>query len=286
MPNETLPISICTAFLRSEVMSLMLSSSKQFEGSRILVRWRPGDLLAGASDLAAYNLAKSMGFQFWIKQDFHGKVFSLPGHGVLVGSANMTMSGLGLSANYNSEVCTLVPPADTNLELIDNLFLNALLMNDELFQEFSNALALMPKANNHVTQWPDALMDKLAPIDLEEKFLISELGNIKVSSDHDRCLLGLMHDSIDVTSMITIFTSSKSYRWLTATLQANGNEMYFGALAQKLHDSLLEDPRVYRSEVKQMLVVLLDWCATLPNLKVVVDRPNHSQRVRYLALSN
>lgn len=272
-------------------MSVMLPSLRRFDGSRILVRWRPGDLLAGASDLAAYSLAKSLGFQFWIKQDFHGKVFLLPDCGVLVGSANMTMAGMGLSATSNAEVCTLVPPRHSNLELVNSLFQGALLMNDGLFQEFSEALALMPMVGNEAIEWPDELMRKLNPIGSTDKFLASEFlnelpiiddsGNVRVTSAQDRGLLGLVAESNDMKTVVKAFTSLKAYRWLIATLQSHGDEMYFGALTQELHNSLLEDPRVYRSEVKQLLGVLLEWCSLLPGLQVSVDRPNHSQRIKY-----
>ena len=77
-------VSLCSAFLRSEALRTLYPSAAANHRSRILTRWRLGDLLNGASDLDAYPLAKQLGFTFYIRQDFHGKVFSIPGGALLL----------------------------------------------------------------------------------------------------------------------------------------------------------------------------------------------------------
>lgn len=58
--------------------------------------------------------------------------------------------------------------------------------------------------------------------------------------------------------------------------------MYFGEITANLHNALLNDPRPYRKDVKQLLANLLNWIAALDINEIVVDRPAHSQRVRYI----
>ena len=60
----------------------------------------------------------------------------------------------------------------------------------------------------------------------------------------------------------------------------NEKEMYFGKITEKLHEILVNDPRPYRKEVKELLANLLQWIQDLGIDEVLVDRPNHSQRVR------
>jgi hypothetical protein len=103
------PVDLCSAFLRSEALVSLLPKNRNFVGGRILARWQLGDLQAGASDLYSYVVAKKLGFKFFIRQDFHGKVFSVPKIGTIVGSANATLAGFGLKEDGNAEVCTLVP---------------------------------------------------------------------------------------------------------------------------------------------------------------------------------
>lgn len=58
--------------------------------------------------------------------------------------------------------------------------------------------------------------------------------------------------------------------------------MYFGAVTEKLHNALVTDPKPYRRDVKQMLANLLDLIEKLGMDEIVIDRPNHSQRIRLI----
>jgi hypothetical protein len=53
--NVTGNVSICSAFLRSSIIGDLSSRFHPDASVRVLVRWQLGDLLAGASDLAAYD---------------------------------------------------------------------------------------------------------------------------------------------------------------------------------------------------------------------------------------
>ena len=57
---------------------------------------------------------------------------------------------------------------------------------------------------------------------------------------------------------------------------------HFGAITEKLHEALITDPKPYRRDVKNMLSNLLKMIERLGMEEVVIDRPNHSQRVRLL----
>ena len=71
-----------------------------------------------------------------------------------------------------------------------------------------------------------------------------------------------------------------AYLWLLSVLAENSNELYFGELTQLLHDTLVEDPRPYRKDVKVLLINLLGWINELDMEEVIIDRPRHSQRLR------
>ena len=63
-------------------------------------------------------------------------------------------------------------------------------------------------------------------------------------------------------------------------LKENDGCMYFGAISEKLHNSLVSDPKPYRKDVKQLLANLLSMIKILNMDEIVIDRPNYSQRVR------
>jgi hypothetical protein len=284
------PVDLCSAFLRSEALQVLLPKRrKQFAG-RILVRWQLGDLLTGASDLKSYAVAKDLGFKLFIRQDFHGKVFSVPGVGVVVGSANATLAGFGLKEDGNAEVCTLVSPQESNSIFINGLFIGAVEIDDILFAEINKALLEMPLTKKEYVNWPEDLMKKLQVEQCANRFLTSEClvsipntdgaGLFLITEEYDRKLLGAHDIPTPRQTVVEMFTALKVHRWLVEKLRQTGGEMYFGSATVELHNALLDDPGAYRREVKILLQVLLSWYQLLPECGILIDRPNHSQRIR------
>jgi hypothetical protein len=285
-------VSLCSAFLRSEALRTLYPSENSTHGGRILTRWRLGDLLIGASDLDAYPLAKQLGLAFYIRQDFHGKVFSIPGSGVIVGSANATLSGFGLKESANSEVCTLVPDSEANQALLDEIFDGAIEMTDALFREISSVLGSATLNTTEEMEWPSELLDKLHNMEFSGRLFLSECfvstpvldesGALLSLDERDLHLLGINGVHLNSDALRRAFKTTRIYRWLVHTLKSSGGELYFGALTESLHNTLLDDPVVYRRDVKIVLQTLLQWCQLLGGIGVLVDRPNHSQRVRII----
>jgi hypothetical protein len=286
----TSPVFLCSAFLRSEALDRLYPAGRPSFGGRILTRWRLEDLLSGASDLHAYTLAKKLGFSFFVRQDFHGKVFAIPGAGVIVGSANATLAGFGMKALANAEVCTLVPASDGNQAHIDQIFQGSTEITERFFDEILATVEHAALGGDVKTEWPDQLLRQLQGADFSGRLLFSEClvsepalnaaGEIVNMDERDLQLLGVRGPNLDHSSLRQAFKEARIFRWLVHTLKSSNGEMYFGALTDALHDVLLDDPVVYRREVKSVLQTLLHWCQMLEGLGVQVDRPNHSQRVR------
>ena len=281
---------LCTAFLRSDALRALMPKDRSHFQGRVLVRWQLGDLQRGASDLDSYLTAKELGFNFFIRQDFHGKVFSVPNIGAVVGSANATLSGFGMKESANSEVCTLVPTLESNSIFINNLFDGAIEVNDDLFQEISKVIKnILPDSDEYIT-WPTELLSKLQTTQSVSSFFTSEcLVSIPemnqnlmccVKDEKDQKLLGLLDVSASRPTITTVFKRLKEHRWLIEILTHADGELYFGSVASALHDALLDDPTVYRKDVKVLLQTLLSWYELFPELGIVVDRPNYSQRIR------
>jgi hypothetical protein len=283
-------VSICSAFLRSEAMRVLYPADQAVQQGRVLARWRLGDLLSGASDLDVYPLTKQLGFAFFVRQDFHGKVFSVPGSGIIVGSANATLSGFGLKESANSEVCTLVPDSIENQSLLNEIFKGSIEMTDVIFEEISAVVRRAEMNQDLEQEWPSELMEKLQASEFSGRLLFSEClvsipaldtsGKIVDLDDRDLQLLGVSDQGLDSAALERAFKGTRIFRWLAHTLKASEGELYFGALTERLHNTLLDDPVVYRRDVKAVLQTLLQWCQLFEAAGVIVDRPNHSQRVR------
>jgi len=292
-PNVSGCTSICSAFLRSSIIN-DISPHFQLDSSvRVMARWQLGDLLAGASDLEAYKVCRRHGWKFYVCLNFHGKVFHLPPHGILVGSANATESGLGLLSSSNSEACTIVDENKSNINFITELFHHAYEVNDELFARMLSIVNQAQEGNTFI-EWPDSITNILiTSISYSGKLFLSECFKtngeellscssvLSLDAKLDLSLLGLSEHHLSKVSIALQFKKTKIYFLLVSLLEKCGGELYFGTLTSAMHVWLIEDPAPYRREVKVLTKNLYSWISALDkNITLLsVDRPNHSERI-------
>lgn len=285
--------SICSAFLRSSIIRDLELHFPPHSSLRVMVRWQLSDLLAGASDLEAYEVCRSRGWKFFLCLNFHGKVYHLPNYGIMVGSANATESGFGKSSKSNSEACTIVNENSLNIKFIDDLFFDSLLMDDELFEKIKNIFNLALK-DSSIQEWPDEILKefekpgfKNCRLFLSECFktngeeIISCSRPLSEDAKFDLSLLGLAESNYEINVILQQFKKTKIYFLLTQIINLKGGEVYFGSLTAALHDWLLEDPVPHRRDVKVLVKNLYGWLVILEgaDLPLLVDRPNHSERI-------
>lgn len=85
----------------------------------IVTRWRHVDLISGVSDPDLFETAREYNYTLKIHPQIHAKVYSWDLESALVGSANLTKSGMGSSNNSNIEV--LLGPTQLPLQTQLNL---------------------------------------------------------------------------------------------------------------------------------------------------------------------
>jgi len=97
-------------------------------------------------------------------------------------------------------------------------------------------------------------------------------------------LFGLENKNIDLIKINESFVNSKVYKWLLNVLnKENNKEIYFGNLSNIIHNSLLDDPRPYRKDVKELQRNLFDFLKNLKLDEIQLDQPNFSQRIRLIS---
>jgi len=263
---------------------------------RILARWRLADLITGASDLLAFELARSKGWSFYIKQDYHGKLYRLDPAGILVGSANLTSSGLGLLPSGNDEISVCVASDISAARQVEALFGRSIHVTDLLYERIKEVVEQADPVKAEIPEWPSDLIQvitdskpSISALFVDEcifsfspaELLEANSGSRTPTVLHDLSVLGIPENITPRKSMVkSLFLKSKGLRWLYGAVQSEGGEAYFGRLSALLHDSLLDDPAPYRSSVKALLSNLLNWTSELDCSELIVDKPNYSQRVR------
>ena len=255
----------------------------QLKSKKILVRFLLTDILQGATDFELYEYCKTHGWQLYIRFDLHAKTYVFDRERCILGSANLTSKGLGISFYGNYELSCFAEIDDTDLVKIDALFDNAVLMTDKLYEKMMLEYKTVNENRNihsHSIQWSDDVKSRFNPV--IDTLFTYDFPQIK-SPDYNvvDCFdfLGLSYVP-SKEELREVFRWSKSFLWLHNFINSTPKKTsYFGAVTASLHDSLIQDPKPYRKEVKELLANLLGWIQELEIDEIVIDIPNHSQQI-------
>ena len=276
-------VQIITAYCKETTFSLLDGFIKDtVKSKRLLVRLRMDDVLKGSTDLEIIKSGFEKGWKIYIRFDLHAKTYVIDNKRGLIGSANATNSGLSIGQAGNMEMATLVDVESKDIHKINKLFDDAILVDQNLYESLKNQIAAVDKSNptkgymwdKSITELFKPHIETLFSYELPEDF---ELEEGEYFSFIDKTFDGNISEFKDT------FRWSNSYLWLVTVLEENDGCLYFGSITEKLHNSLVSDPKPYRRDVKHMLTNLLNLIERLHMDEVVIDQPNYSQRVRLVS---
>ena len=263
----------------------------------VVSRWNKKDLAQGSSDIACYDLAKKNNWKFKVLEDLHAKVMLIDNEVLFLGSPNLTGAGMSLIPVSNKEIGIKVKPIDKDLHIINQLVEDATEINDQIIEELKKWLKTVPKIEKpKIPDFPESVKESF-----KEKFNklwvhnfpwsdIKELLNdpSKNNQDiiHDLELFGVASkDKGEIEKEIKEnFLNSKIFNWLISKLKNSENqEIYFGSLSSIIHDSLLDDPKPYRQDVKKLQANLYGYIKHFKPANLQIDIPkSKSERIKLI----
>lgn len=261
----------------------------------IISRWQKGDLASGSSDLECYSLCKKNNWTFKILNDLHAKVMLIDDKDLFIGSPNLTGSGMSLIPVSNKELGIKISANDNDKRILDGLMEEALLINDEIYEDLKKWKKNLPEIKKpSIPDFPADLKEKI-----KESFdkiwvhnfpwsTVDELLNIKDMNkniQHDLELFGLDVDDINKDNLKNSFENSKIFKWLINQIKKQGNEeIYFGKLSAIIHNSLLDDPKPYRKDVKNLQSNIFTFIKKLKLNKIEISVPGiKSEKIKLLS---
>lgn len=285
--QATNDIQIVSAYCKKSAMQFIESCIENpMQSKKLMVRFAYDDILKGASDLEVYDFCRNNGWQLYMRLDLHAKTYIFDKMRCIVGSANLTARGINIADNANYEIALLTSVSEEEMCRIENLFDDAVLVTNELYELMQQCLV---SSGNQSTfdceNWSDDILNHFNPkIEVLFTYDFPNCNTLSYLKDDSLDFLGLS-TGWTVLTVKKAFVKCNVYRWLKAVLEERPtNEIYYGELSALIHDTIINDPKPYRKEVKELQTNLLNWITELDIREIRIDRPHHSQRIRLVSM--
>lgn len=254
LPQCKKDINVISGFCKVQTLKYLDSLIGSDIKKRLLVRFLPSDISSGATDKEIYEYCKNHGWTMYVDHTIHAKTYIFDKIKCIIGSANLTNKGLGISDNSNKEASVCFELNDDSYSKILTLYKDSVELDDELY-------------NYIISHSDDEEVIK------HRKYLFKE--------EKIECLFPEDFPTGN-EDMIELY-NLRSFKWLVQFLKQKDNKTsYFGEITAGIHNAFVRDPRPYRKDVKQHLVDLLYCIKRLNISEIEITRPNHSEVVKYI----
>ena len=285
-------IIILSAFVKIKGINWLVDKiSKEKISCTIISKWDHSDIAQGASDLECYEISKQNGWQFKVLKNLHAKIMLIDKKELFIGSPNLTAKGMSLTPVPNKEMGVKLEANQNDIRIINNLVDESILIDDQIYKDLLGWKNNLPKLEK--PSYPEFPVDIKKRLDENyDKLWVhnfpwctaEELLDTKENSEnvqHDLELFGLDRDNLEKEVIIKNIQNSKIYHWLINQINKQENkELYFGNLSSIIHNSLLDDPRPYRKDVKIFQVNLYSYIKLFLKDKIKIDVPyEKSERI-------
>lgn len=275
-------LTLLTAYIKLSAIKWLVSLLRDDVKLNIVARLNPQDIISGASDIDAIELALSKGWSCFRLPELHAKLYLINNNKLFVGSANFTAHGFLLYGIGNLEATIEVDASISHIDFINTIISKSIRISLEKLVEIKRQIANFESSKQENDLYWDEDVPNLVEIWSADFPWSTAYHLFHDDNHHDRELFGVKL-SDDEVQLERKFKKSKAFLWLHSQLiQTEDGELFFGRLSSILHNALLDDPSLYRKDVKILLSNLLDYSKCYATDVVIIDRPSYSERVRLI----
>ena len=272
-------VQIITAYCKEKTFRYLDSEiGSEVKEKKLLVRFRLDDVLKDSTDFGILRYGLEHCWKVYIRFDLHAKTYIVDNKRGLVGSANVTNSGLNIGKSGNIEMAAFVGIEPTDIGKITRLFKDAILVDESILENLKRQFDSVKRMEDmKCYRWDDTIMKLFNPhVDTLFSYELPDEFDFKPGAYFQ--FLDETYEG-DKDKLKKSFRWSNAYLWLLDTLREHNGCMYFGELSSCLHKVVVSEPKPYRRDVKQMLANLLRLVQELEMEEIKIDRPNYSQRI-------
>lgn len=284
---------VISPFIGLDALKRFFQAAGPLAGIKVIVRWRPEDVLAGVSDIAIYPYLAERGIPLYVNQNIHLKLYVCESNTAFSTSGNLTLRGFGYSEKRNIEVGSFIHLNSEDWSRIYELINTSTQVDEDIFQRYKRYVESCPKVVAPVTPPPDLLGTRKVytisslpametPIKLSEYYFAPDTAEHTAEeirrAAHDLVAFGVppklsqtdlnqrLHNSFRgspfVVDFVDVLRREKSLR--------------FGAVNDWIHQKCEDVPLPYRWEIKENTRIFYNWLQHFFP-EIAWDRPNYSQ---------
>ncbi len=289
---------IVCPFIASDVLRWVLRNVGA-ANVHVITTWRTRDAISGVSDLAIYPYLRSRGSSLSLHPRLHAKAFVTDDSEIIITSANLSRSALGLSKEANVECAVKIETIGWHERVwLASLFHESIKVTDQLYEAFrahvedqrlplighsvaefdfqaasdcTLQLATLPQS-----QTPSLLLDHLEAI---------ESGRLASGDDeYDRTIHDASLFKLDLGRPRSELNERLRVEFFSIPLVSTFAEFarpwcFFGQAKAWLQENCTDFPTPRRSTLTSHVRKLFDWLVELGAGTYSVTRPRYSERL-------
>jgi hypothetical protein len=192
LPNCQNEIILVSPYIKKDALKILLRNLLAHVEITVITKWSIRDFVFGASDVDFLEELDGRKFKVYCNNNLHSKIYILDSFLLMVGSANLTMPGMGLGLNGNHEIVfwdSFVHP--DVVSYIGFLMERSVLLTDDMVLEARKKVEelkdLIPQINNNKIETRKDFGNKFPKIRNPEKlfdfYSLSEDSNFSAMND-------------------------------------------------------------------------------------------------------
>ena len=259
-------ITVFSPFIKLKALEWLTKNIKKGINVKIISRLSVKDIFNKSSDFEICQFAIDKGWKIGLIKNLHAKIYITDNKNILIGSNNLTLSGLGIEKEGNVELAIAFEPNIKSFDTIDKLLLRASWLDQKKINSMNDHLL---NNNNFdiesitIYEWPKEFFNK----DNEHFVLFSSnFPDLTPKEFLDGQKTLFLNPMTEINQIKNAFISSDVYLWLLKILHKNKQDKNsFGWLTSEIHTVILDEPLPYRSNIKEMCNCLFQWVEEFSN---------------------
>ena len=158
-------VQIITAYCKEKTLKYLDSQiNTEVKEKKLLVRFRLDDILKGSTDFEILRYGIEHGWDVYVRFDLHAKTYIVDNKRGLVGSANVTNSGLNIGKSGNMEMAAFVDVEPDDIDKISGLFNDAILIDSDIMTNLKKQYDLVEKEERKEgLSWDNSILKLFNP---------------------------------------------------------------------------------------------------------------------------